>query len=102
LQSCNSALFRPGRGRELLLVLDNFEHVLDAAPLVAALLAAAPNVTVLATPGGPTAVTRRTAESPATARNRANSGSRPTVAVGGTGIRTRPARAPRKRDLTST
>ena len=28
--------------RQLLLVLDNFEHVLDAAPLVAGLLAAAP------------------------------------------------------------
>jgi predicted ATPase/class 3 adenylate cyclase len=36
-------------GRRLLLVLDNFEHVLDAAPLVARLLAVAPGVAVLAT-----------------------------------------------------
>ena len=35
--------------RELLLVLDNFEHVLDAAPAVAELLAAAPDARVLAT-----------------------------------------------------
>jgi predicted ATPase len=35
--------------RELLLVLDNCEHVLDAAPYVAALLAAAPRLTVLVT-----------------------------------------------------
>jgi non-specific serine/threonine protein kinase len=36
-------------GREMLLVLDNFEHVLEAAPFVAALLAAAPRLTVLVT-----------------------------------------------------
>ncbi|SFQ99897.1 diguanylate cyclase (GGDEF) domain-containing protein [Lentzea waywayandensis] len=36
-------------GLELLLVLDNFEHVLSAGPFVAALLAAAPGVRVLAT-----------------------------------------------------
>ena len=35
--------------RRLLLVLDNFEHVLGAAPEVAALLAACPNLRVLAT-----------------------------------------------------
>jgi predicted ATPase/DNA-binding SARP family transcriptional activator len=35
--------------RELLLVIDNFEHLLTAAPLVSKLLAAAPEVTVLAT-----------------------------------------------------
>jgi predicted ATPase len=35
--------------RELLLVLDNFEHVLTAAPLVSELLDAAPGVTVLVT-----------------------------------------------------
>ncbi len=35
--------------RDLLLVLDNFEHVLEAAPLVGELLAAAPHVSVLAT-----------------------------------------------------
>jgi predicted ATPase/class 3 adenylate cyclase/DNA-binding XRE family transcriptional regulator len=37
------------REKALLLVLDNFEHVLDAADLVADLLAAAPGVQVLAT-----------------------------------------------------
>jgi non-specific serine/threonine protein kinase len=36
-------------GRQALLVLDNFEHVLEAAPFVAALLAAAPRLTVLVT-----------------------------------------------------
>ena len=36
-------------GQDLLLVLDNFEHVLDAAPAVAALLAACANLAVLAT-----------------------------------------------------
>ena len=37
------------RERRLLLVLDNFEHVIEAAPLVAALLAACPALTVLVT-----------------------------------------------------
>jgi len=37
------------RERELLLVLDNFEHVLDAAPAIAELLAAAPGLKVLST-----------------------------------------------------
>jgi predicted ATPase/class 3 adenylate cyclase len=37
------------RGNDALLLLDNFEHLLDAAPLVADLLAAAPKVRVLAT-----------------------------------------------------
>ena len=35
--------------RELLLVLDNFEHLLPAAPLISELLGAAPGLTVLAT-----------------------------------------------------
>jgi predicted ATPase/DNA-binding CsgD family transcriptional regulator len=35
--------------RELLLVIDNFEHVIPAAPLVSALLAAAPRLTALVT-----------------------------------------------------
>ena len=35
--------------RQLLLILDNFEHLLDAAPLIADLLAAIPGLTVLAT-----------------------------------------------------
>jgi predicted ATPase len=37
------------RSRELLLVVDNFEHLLDAAPLVTELLSAAPGLQVLAT-----------------------------------------------------
>ena len=37
------------RDRELLLVLDNFEHLLSAAPLVADLLSACPRLKVLAT-----------------------------------------------------
>jgi predicted ATPase/transcriptional regulator with XRE-family HTH domain len=37
------------RSEELLLVLDNFEHVIDAAPVVAALLAAAPALKILCT-----------------------------------------------------
>lgn len=37
------------RGRRLLLVLDNLEHLLDAAPLLSGLLAAAPALTILAT-----------------------------------------------------
>jgi predicted ATPase/class 3 adenylate cyclase len=37
------------RGRELLLLLDNFEHLLDAAPAVRALLAASSEVRVLVT-----------------------------------------------------
>jgi predicted ATPase/serine/threonine protein kinase len=36
-------------GRDMLLVLDNFEHVLEAAPLVTRLLATAPRLTVLVT-----------------------------------------------------
>jgi predicted ATPase len=36
-------------GRELLVLLDNFEHVVAAAPLVAALLESAPGLTILAT-----------------------------------------------------
>lgn len=37
------------RSEEMLLVLDNFEHVIDAAPEIAALLAAAPTLKVLCT-----------------------------------------------------
>lgn len=40
-------------GRELLLVLDNFEHVLDAAPLLSGLLAAAPRLRILVTSQAP-------------------------------------------------
>ena len=41
------------RGRELVLLLDNFEHLLDAAPTVAELLAAAAGLRVLATSRAP-------------------------------------------------
>jgi predicted ATPase len=44
------------RDRQLLLVADNFEHVLDAAPFVAGLLDACPAVTVLATSREPLAL----------------------------------------------
>ena len=37
------------RGRHLLLVLDNLEHLLDATPLIAQLLVSVPSLTVLAT-----------------------------------------------------
>ena len=40
-------------GRELLLVLDNFEHVLGAAPLLAELLGAAPRLRILVTSQAP-------------------------------------------------
>ena len=43
------ALLRQLEDKELLLVIDNFEHVLEAAPLVARLLAHSPTLTVLAT-----------------------------------------------------
>jgi non-specific serine/threonine protein kinase len=39
--------------RELLLVLDNFEHVLDAAPKLVELFAAAPGLRVLVTSQAP-------------------------------------------------
>ena len=41
------------RGRRLLLLLDNFEHLTDAAPDVAALLAACPSLVVLVTSRSP-------------------------------------------------
>ncbi|SFB13757.1 Predicted ATPase [Nocardioides alpinus] len=41
------------RGQQLLLVLDNVEHLLDAAPDVAALVEAVPDLTVLATSRAP-------------------------------------------------
>ncbi len=41
------------RGRELVLLLDNFEHLLDAAPTVAELLATASGLRVLATSRAP-------------------------------------------------
>ena len=44
---------RAAPGQHLLLVLDNLEHLLDAAPDVAALIEAAPGLTVLATSRAP-------------------------------------------------
>ena len=44
------------RGRRALLVLDNFEHVLDAAPQIVEVLAVCPGVTVLATSRAPLGV----------------------------------------------
>jgi predicted ATPase/DNA-binding SARP family transcriptional activator len=41
------------RSRELLLILDNFEHLLEAAPLVSELLGASPGLRVLATSRAP-------------------------------------------------
>ena len=48
-QSIAEALTTFVRERALLLILDNFEHLLDAAPIVSQLLEAAPELTVLAT-----------------------------------------------------
>ena len=44
-----TALLKAARRREQLLVLDNFEHLLAAAPIVADLLAAGPELTILVT-----------------------------------------------------
>jgi predicted ATPase/class 3 adenylate cyclase len=49
----SDGLVRFLRDKRLLLVADNFEHVLPAAPLVAELLQAAPGLTVLATSRAP-------------------------------------------------
>ncbi|GAB4198361.1 MAG: BTAD domain-containing putative transcriptional regulator [Roseiflexaceae bacterium] len=48
-QNALTTLLEALRPQRLLLVLDNFEHVLGAAPLVAELLAAAPDLKVLVT-----------------------------------------------------
>ena len=48
------------RGRELLLLLDNFEHLLAAAPTVAELLAGAPGLRVLATSRAPLRISGET------------------------------------------
>ena len=48
-ESIDSALVRMLSGDPLLLVLDNFEHVVAAAPMVARLLQGCPQLTVLAT-----------------------------------------------------
>lgn len=44
-----STLLRTLRNQELLLALDNFEHLLDAAPLISAILDAAPRARILVT-----------------------------------------------------
>jgi len=49
VDSLEKALHDHLRNKQLLLMLDNFEHLLPAAPQVAALVAAAPDVTVLVT-----------------------------------------------------
>jgi predicted ATPase/DNA-binding CsgD family transcriptional regulator len=48
-----AALTRHLRERHVLLVLDNFEHLLEAAPLIADLLAVCPHLKVLATSRAP-------------------------------------------------
>ena len=48
-QSISATLRDHLRAKQLLLVLDNFEHVVTAAPLVSELLAACPALTVLVT-----------------------------------------------------
>jgi len=52
------ALVRHLSGKRLLLVLDNFEHLLEGAPLVSTLLAAAPGLKVLATSRAPLRLSR--------------------------------------------
>ncbi|MEA2523106.1 MAG: hypothetical protein QOF73_333, partial [Thermomicrobiales bacterium] len=52
-RSLASSLAVALRNRQLLLILDNFEHVLDAAPGVVELLAACPQLTVLVTSRAP-------------------------------------------------
>lgn len=52
-RSVREALLEYLRGRRALLVLDNFEHVMGAAPGVAELLAACPDLVVLATSRAP-------------------------------------------------
>jgi predicted ATPase len=47
--SSTETLLRVIADKELLLVMDNFEHLLQAAPLVAAMLVAAPQLTLLIT-----------------------------------------------------
>lgn len=48
-EAAQKALARYLRPRQMLLIVDNFEQVVEAAPLVGALLEAAPRLTVLAT-----------------------------------------------------
>ncbi len=52
-QSINMMLLSTLRDKQLLLVLDNFEHVLDAAPVVAGLLQNCPKLRILVTSRAP-------------------------------------------------
>ena len=52
-ESPHTLLHRALRSKQMLLLLDNFEHVLDAAPEVATLLRACPHLTILATSRAP-------------------------------------------------
>ena len=52
-QDPDEALLRALAGAELLLLVDNFEQVLDAAPAVARLVESAPGVTIVATSRAP-------------------------------------------------
>ena len=52
-QALQETLIRHLQGSQMLLVLDNFEHLPTAAPLVAALVAACPELTVLVTSRAP-------------------------------------------------
>ncbi len=52
-ETAREALLRGLAGRRALLVLDNFEQVLDAAPLVAELLDACPGLTIVCTSRAP-------------------------------------------------
>lgn len=52
-QNAAQALIDALEQAEMLLILDNFEHVLDASNLISDLLSAAPNLTVLATSRAP-------------------------------------------------
>jgi predicted ATPase/DNA-binding SARP family transcriptional activator len=53
-EQAQAALLRWLAGRHLLLVLDNFEHLVDGAPLLSELLAGAPELTMLVTSRRPT------------------------------------------------
>jgi predicted ATPase/class 3 adenylate cyclase len=56
-EPARAALMRFLSNRHLLLVLDNFEQLLDGAPLIADLIAACPRLTVLVTSREPTRLT---------------------------------------------
>ena len=56
-EPAQAALLRFLSNRHLLLVLDNFEQLLDGAPLIADLVAACPRLTVLVTSREPTRLT---------------------------------------------